>query len=58
MKGFLPQLQTMGRWGVYDIEMKPGELKVVMLKVQDAHQKTHYHSGDIGGHFDRIGGVP
>ena len=49
----------MGRWGIYGIEMRPGELKVVMLKVQDAHQQTHYYSGDIGGHFDRIkGGFP
>ena len=36
--------------------MRPGELKVVMLKVQDDHKQTHYSSGDIDGHFDRIGG--
>ena len=50
------RLQTIGHWGIYGIEMRPGELKVVMLRVQDAHQQAHYYSGDIGGYFDRIKG--
>ena len=41
-----PRLQTIGRRGI----------EGGIAQSTDAHLHTHYSSGEIGGHFDRIGG--
>ena len=58
MKGFFTTAANDGALGDLRYRNEARRVEGSDAQSADAHQQTHYSSGDIGGHFDRIGGVP